>query len=330
MGVLVLHIFAFGFLSMIRSVLMNDFFSHHFSSAQNIANFYKVTEGWGVQKEGGRIHTFDYSVSQNQGRTERIFGEALNGAAQRVVTALKAQSNSVGTDAATAAAVAVESARKNLVTLIVAAWRDVVAGQPKDFKSYVYLSEKALLAVNDDVKKFLQDFNMHDDGGVCLGLVTELAASSSAIIIKKKAIKKRKDLSSLDENTIMYMNELYISHLYRKLVPKVELEAKMEEAGINSGTTVSLTAQAPNLEKLRSMDLADVLKALENASKADKNKVIDMFAGVTGGGESVPIARKNMVEAGIPIKVAYEMEKEAKEVRKRANDHIQKHCHYRT
>ena len=303
---------------------------------KNIANFYKVTKGWGVQKEGGRIHTFDYSVSPTQGRTMRIFKDALDGAAQRVVTALKAQSNSVGTDAATAAAVAVESARKKLVTLIVAAWRDVVSGQPNDFASYVYLSEKALLAVNDDVKKFLQDFNMHDDGGVCLGLVTELAASSSAIIIKKKAIKKRKDLSSLDENTIMYMNELYISHLYRKLVPKVELEAKMEEAGINSGTTGTewkdslTTAQAPNLEKLRSMDLADVLKAIAKASKADKNKVIDMFAGVTGGGESVPIARKNMVEAGIPIKVAYELEKEAKEVRKRANDHIQKHCHYRT
>ena len=301
---------------------------------KNIANFYKVTKGWGVQKEGGRIHTFDYSVSPTQGRTMRIFKDALDGAAQRVVTALKAQVNSVGTEMVEvqdAAAVAVESARKNLVTLIVAAWRDVVSGQPNDFASYVYLSEKALLAVNDDVKKFLkEDFNMHDDGGVCLGLVTELAASSSAIIIKKKAIKKRKDLSSLDENTIMYMNELYISHLYRKLVPKVELEAKMEEVGIKSETTVILTAQAPNLEKLRSMDLADVLKALENASKADKNKVIDMFAGVTGGGESVPIARKNMVEAGIPIKVAYEMEKEAKEVRKRANDHIQKHCHYRT
>ena len=327
--VVLLNFYPFGFPS-IRSVLKNDFILLNFPPAaqQNEGNFYKVTKGWGVQKEDGRIHTFDYSVSPALGRTQRIFATGLEDAAEAVGTAIKAQEKSVGIDGAEAdAKVVVQSARKKLEALIFAAWVDLVAGNPKDVVSYAYLSEKALLVINDDVKALLKKHDMLN-AGVSLGLVTDLGATSSPTTVKKKAIKKRmNNQASISNETVMYMNDLYLSSFYRKLVPKVQLEATMEEVGINAGPdttwSVSLTEQAPNLEKFRSLDLDEVKNLVAKAPKADQDKMLSIFAGVTGGGENVPIARKNMVAAGIPIEFAFKLEKEAKEVRKRANDDLQ-------
>lgn len=301
--------------------------------------YYQIKDGWGIQKQGSKIHTFNYEVSPNNGLVDRVFGDALNILATAVTAAftaadvVKAENDlkaylpvSEADDEAKIQArkdivdiIDTETGptREKLAHLIHTAYTYIVETKPDDLVSYVSLADKALMTLSTDVKLLL---GMRSNiPGVALAMVVETVATGSAAALKRRSIKPLVETNTVEKpSKIAQMKDLYTKKIYVSLKPKVQLEAEMDAAQIYPapGETwaVQLLGQASNMEQLRGLDFATVEKAVESAPAIDQEKIYEMFAGLRGGGESSDV-RRNLVQGGVDIKLAFELEKKAKEVR---------------
>ena len=228
------------------------------------------------------------------------------------MTQIKAQEDEM--DLKTAAA------REKLATLIVAAYTDVVQSKSGDMVSFVLLAEMSLLTMSNDVK-MLAGSQKHI-GGIALALVTDLVATGTASSIKRKANARKAFFhkNTVSTERIVILIDQYRNKFYKSILPRYESEAVMAEAGITGGKgddwLVQITSKAPTIEGLRSLSHKELetIFTSGDVSPIDQKKVNQMFAGIIGGGD-IPIARKNLVEAGIDVKTVYAMEQEAKKVR---------------
>ena len=204
-------------------------------------------------------------------------------------------------------------ARENLAHVIIAAYHYIVDAKADDLVSYVSLCNRALKTFSLDVKILIgPQSNMP---GVALAMVVNMVATGSAKVVGRKAIKPFK--RSTKVSPIVELTENYIGKVYAKLKPKVEFQAEMDEAQIYGGSwVVELTSKATNMDDFRALDYKkDIESTVKNALESDRSKIYEMFAGLRGGGE-VPIERKNLVQAGVSLNLAVQLEKQAKEVRR--------------
>ena len=211
-------------------------------------------------------------------------------------------------------------AREKLATLIVAAYHDVVASKPGDMVSFVFLAEKSLLTLSNDVKR-LAGSQKHI-GGIALALVIDFVATGTQGSVKGKANARKASLKKkpVTKSQIENLRIEYRNKFYKGVLPRFETEAVMAEVGINGGKNdswvVALASTAPTIEGFRNLNHEDIqaLFTDKDVNPIDQEKINQIFSGIKGGGD-IPIARKNLVEAGIDVKDVSAMEQEAKKVR---------------
>jgi hypothetical protein len=149
--------------------------------------------GFGVQKDGKKLHGFKYECISNT-RSKDLFGDKIDAArdAEDVLA---------------------------LATVLVAAYSDLILSGNDDMTSYLYLTENAIYALSDPVKKAIGD--LKNEGGVALGLVTELVATaSSAEGLFIKAVQPRIDDEQM--GGIEALNEANLKKVYAAITPMVQ------------------------------------------------------------------------------------------------------------
>jgi hypothetical protein len=259
---------------------------------------YVPTKGVGVHKDGTKVHMFDYEVSLHN-RSKDFFGEDIDQAMNDI---------------------------NALADVIVCAFGDLVLNGNDDMTSFLYLKKKAIDALSQEVKDELEENGISPaDGGVALGLVTELVATApNAEALIKKAVLPRGDISTL--TGIEAMNEANIQKVYTAITPMVQTKGILLNNGIDltNGWATALIEEAPTLDKIMSMDF-DTFRSTLNETDNDYEDLKDalkaptgdeliahkMYAGLLGSptNVTVPSIRGYLLEQGINPDVANQMEK---------------------
>lgn len=261
--------------------------------------------GFGVQKDGSKIHYFDYEASFHN-RSKDFYDQDIQAAID---------ANDI----------------HRLSNLLVAAFSDLVLDGNSDMTSYMYLMDKSRFALSDAVKNEIGE-DLAKDGGVALGLVTELVStSSSAEGLFKRAVLTRGEMDDL--KGLEALNESYIRKVYAAVTPMVETKGILLNNGvdISQGWGKDLAEKAPTVDRLVNMNFLEFQNVLPSSrSDANTSSLSDlkapvgeelvayqMYAGMLGSAlqnNPVPPIRGYILENGLHPQVAYEMEKVSENV----------------
>ena len=152
------------------------------------------------------MHAFEYDVSFHT-RSKDFFGEGIEEA--------KA-ANDI----------------HSLADIIVAAFSDLVFNGNDDMTSYLYVMKQATFALSTEVRAELKKNDIDPkNGGVALGLVTELVATGSKVSLFKRAVQPRIDASNLQG--MEALNEGSIQKVYVAITPAVQTQGILLNNGID-------------------------------------------------------------------------------------------------
>jgi len=259
---------------------------------------FKPKRGVGIQKDGTKLHCFDYEASMKN-RSKDLYGGDIQAAID---------ANNI----------------YRLSNLLVAAFTDLLLNGNSDMKSYMYLMDKATFALSDEVKEEIAPLD--EDGGVALALVTELVAtSSSAEGMFIRAVLSREKMDDLDG--LEGLNESYVRKVYAAITPMVETKGILLNNGIDikTGWGFDLAQKAPSVDKLVAMDFNTFKSTVHKDDKKSEGAFADlkaptgdqliahqMYAGLLGSHSSnvsVPAIRGYVLKNDLNMQVADHMEK---------------------
>jgi len=300
----------------------------YFDANKNPGTYHYVPKkGIGFHKEGSKMHAFEYDVSFHT-RSKDFFGKDIE-------TAKTAEDI------------------HSLADVIVAAFSDLVFNGNDDMTSYLYLMQQATFVLSEEVKNELENNGIDPkNGGIALGLVTELVATGSKDALFKKAVQPRIDASNLQG--MEALNEASIQKVYIAITPAVQTQGILLNNGIDisEGWAPKLIQSAPSLDKLVAMDFSEFQKIINDEKGADELPIswenakkflkaptgeelvaYKMYAGLLGTPDNitVPPIRGHLLEQGISPWVANVMEQQGnqtlsslddKEIYKNASDII--------
>lgn len=256
-------------------------------------------KGFGVQKDGNKLHYFDYETSFHN-RSKDFYDEDIQ------------------------AAIKDENIHR-LSNLLVAAFNDLVLDGNSDMTSYMYLMNMATHALSADVKDELRQHGLEKDGGIALALVTELVAASGSAALFKSAVQSRDHLNDLEG--LEGINESYVRKVYAAVTPAVQTKGILLNNGvdISKGWGYDLAQAAPNVDQLVRMDFESFKKIVPPTSSSQGDALADlrapsgqelvayqMYAGLIAPPSQhvdVPKIRGYLLENDLNPQIAYEMEK---------------------
>ena len=277
-------------------------------------------KGVGIQKDGTKLHAFDYEVSCHT-RSKDLFGVGINRQIAYINKVRQASSALKDGDP--------DPAHANVCALnsiIVAAYSDLVLNGNDDMTSYLYLCQQSVHALSPVVRDALD--SLQYEGGVALGLVTELVATAtSSEELFKRAVQPR----DADPNItgIEALNEQAIAKAYAFLTPSQQTKGIMLNNGIdvNSTWATKLIGKAPTLDGLARMDYDDLETLLGPEAgtvdgqggvitSGDKSIIQQMYAGMLGTPSStvVPPVRKYLLQNNVSLDIANALEKVSDEI----------------
>lgn len=308
---------------------------------------YKTKDGFGLHKDGKKLHGFTYECITNS-RSKDLFGEKLDKAMglgkeeDRYGNGLQVENSAIGNGTA--------AEEKNmeevgpgqdtqfggevdiyaLANVLRAAYVDLVINGNDDMTSYLYLTEKAIFALSEEVKSAIGE-ELAQDGGVALALVTELVATVTDE--EKLFIKAVTDREDLELSGIEALNEENLKKVYSTVTPRKETHGLLAMNGVGVESTPwaqNLIQVAPTLDKLVGMDFASFQGFFPDANDIDGgSNVVEykkarttqlpggdeliahkMYAGLIGRPTNVevPAIRGLLLENGVGLQVASQME----------------------
>lgn len=286
-----------------------------YNSSKNSDKYtYQPKKGFGVHKDGTKLHGFTYDCVSNA-RSKDYFSAEIE-------DAKRSGSSSSGTT--------VPVDIHALADALVAAYSDLVLNANDDMQSYLYLTREAKYALSTAVRDELKLLEFDQNGGIALALVTELIATTpNKDELYKKAVQARVDATSLVG--IEALNEENLIKLYGAILLSGETKGLLLNNGIlvdKSPWAQKLVEIAPTLDDLVQMEFSDLQSTIEpsgvyaenltvapddlypDASANYQSVVHEMFAGLLGTPRSafVPPVRRYMLENGLDLAVANELE----------------------
>lgn len=201
-----------------------------------------------------------------------------------------------------------------LADVLVAAYSDLVINGNDDMPSYLYLTKKATFALSDEVKTTIGHLQVN--GGVALGLVTELVATGTAEDLFKEAVLPRND----DEDVLVgveALNEACIQKVYDFITPTSQTKGVLLNNGVDitKDWAQNLISDAPTIDDLVKSDFDKIQTHLEKAGP-DKNIIESMYAGTVASPlyTETPPVRAYLLENGVDLKYANQLEKVGREI----------------
>lgn len=296
---------------------------------------YKTKDGFGIHKDGKKLHGFTYECISNS-RSKDLFGEGIDKAMGRGQDTI----SSIGYESTAEEKIKEESVKDTqvggevdiyaLANVLRAAYVDLVISGNDDMTSYLYLTEKAIFALSEEVKSAIGK-ELAQDGGVALALVTELVATVADE--EKLFIKAVTDRQDLELNGIEALNEENLRKVYAAITPRKETHGLLAMNGVdvkNSPWAENLIQTAPTLDKLVGMDFTSFQGLFPGANDIDggsdvvnykKARTLElpggdehiahkMYAGLIGRpmNVEVPAIRGLLLENGVGLQVASQME----------------------
>jgi len=286
---------------------------------------YKTKEGFGLHKDGTKLHGFRYEcVAKN--RSKDKFGDDID-SAMGVTTTRTLKEDGTIEEVSSSNGTPVD--KHALANALLAAFNDLIINANGDMRSYLYLTQKAPDALSNRVQEVIGT-ELASDGGIALALVAELVATSEGEGLFKKASREREVDQELAG--IAALNEDNVQRVYRVIIPVKQTEGILLNHGVNMEQkwVNELIIQAPNMDKLAGMDFNSFrnivdqtppsfssveswaeLKNMIQPPTGDKLVAHRMYAGLLGSirEAQVPAVRGYLLESGIGLEVANQMEK---------------------